>query len=166
MRNFYTVQIFNLHHPSVRAMLSKMGVLAFTEEMVELKVKSKHYLSFYEASVHTQADFDLKLPFLYPGSSEDEEHPIRVTTVMNPTFVTPSSKDLEAGGRWDDDCCATVFFSESSEDDDEEEGLPNNWLLKYEIRFINDGIELFAKNGEEAFAAVDVPLNDFTSAYH
>lgn len=171
MRNFYYIQSYNLQHPIIQEMLEKLGMFVFHDSFSDLKVRSKHFIGYHEATYHAHADFDKKLTKLFPDVKPDIETAVKTITVMNPAFGLPDDvSELieeqfgEQQNRWDDDCCGTMFFCNVQEGEEEDE-FPRNWLMKYEIYFEEDGL-LTRKNGEFAFEMSSLPFQSFSSSVH
>lgn len=145
--------------------------------IVDLKMRSKLFLSYSEACLQAINDFTKKLPGFYPGS--EDEHSITRIQLINPSFsATPEVLLMQKGSNlikeWDANCASTIFFFERNleEDAGEEEGeeslkITEPWILKYEIRFTEDAIET-TKNGEHLFIPTQGtnPKTNFTSSYH
>lgn len=172
MRNFYYVTTYNLSHPAVRAMLDRMNLITLHDSLTDLKVRSKHFIGYQEATAHVSEDFDKKLASIFPaGEGEKREENIKIITVMNPKFALPDEMLAQIAERfgeqhntWDDDCCGTIFFCDTPED--EEDDFPQSWMMKYEIHFADDNIKLLHKNGEYAFAPSSLPTGSYTSSLH
>jgi len=154
-------------------MLDRLGFTAMMDTVLDLKTRSKLFLSFTEATVHVHADFDKKLALIYP---EKKDHQIRHISVLNPAFMMPGSNLMQAlaerfGGKaldnWDENCCSAIFFAEAADEDDDEDRHtdPNSWMVKYEVFYTDDAIEL-SGNGDFVFSPLSVPHNMITSTYH
>lgn len=173
MRNFYYVQTYNVQHPGIRAMLDKLGVLGIHDSLSELKVRSKHFLGFHETTVHAHEDFEKKLSRIFPAEEDEKiEVGYKVITIMNPKFAIPDQlADMiadrfgEQHNKWDDDCCGTMFFCDAPADEDDD-AFSKTWMLKYEVFFEEDTIQLMRKNGDYAFDPVAIAFPSFTSALH
>lgn len=173
MKNFYYVMTFNLTNSRVKHMLERLGVFVMTDTMIDFKTRSKLFLSFSEATSHAHEDFEKKLKSLY---TDDKKHNIRHISVLNPSFALPGSDFMAAlaerfGGQslsnWDDNCCSVLFFADLPEGDEGDEHAidPNSWMVKYEVLFAEDAIEL-SGNGDFVFSPMQVASNNFTSTYH
>lgn len=172
MRNFYYIQTYNMMHPAIRGMLDTLGVLSIHDSLSELKIRSKHFIGFNESTVHAYQDFNKKLSKIFPPREDKkkQEVPLKVITIMNPKFAIHDElnemiNENFGEQQWDDDCCGTMFFCDAplSEEDDE---FPHTWLMKYEIYFENDTIQLQRKNGEYAFDPAALAFQSFTSVLH
>lgn len=173
MRNFYYVQTYNMQHPSIRAMLDKLGVLGIHDSLSELKVRSKHFLGFHETTAHAHEDFEKKLSRIFPVEPGQKiEAGYKVITIMNPKFAIPdqlsemiAERFGEQHNHWDDDCCGMMFFCDAPAEEDDDE-FPRTWMLKYEVFFEEDSIQLMRKNGDHAFDPAALAFQSFTSALH
>lgn len=174
MRNFYYIQTYNMMHPSIRRMFDALGVLGIHDSLSELKVRSKHFIGFHEATSHAHEDFDKKLTRIFPleKGETSKENAVKIMTVMNPKFAMPdqiaemiAEKFGDQHGKWDDDCCATMFFCDAPEDEDDE-SFPKTWMVKYEIYFEDDKMNLVRKNGEYAFDPAALAFSSYTSSLH
>ena len=171
MRNFYYVTTFNLHNPVVKTMLNKQGITSMTGMIVDFKLRSKLFLSFTEATLAANDDFNNKLEAVYP---DKEEHNISQFSVANPAILSRNNEMItkmaeKFGGKsledWDSNCCSVVFFVDNPEQDDDINLDPNSWMFKYEIFFTEDAIEL-SGNGDFVFSKMNVPHTEFRSTYH
>lgn len=150
MKNFYYVQMYNLMNPRIKSMLDELGILKIHDSVFELKTRSKNFYSYNEVIEHTQLDFKLHLPKIFPNTDdkgEPTENEIKIINVVNPKYVMMDDKDFDEQA-WDDNCHATMFFCNS---EIESEDFPLAWMMKYEIFSEEDLIELVLKNGEHAF---------------
>ena len=168
MRNFYYVQSYNMMNPGIRSMLDQIGLLGIHDSLSEMKIRSKYFLGYSEVMHHAQIDFRQKLPKIFPPSddtNDKKENAIKVISVMNPKFAMQHIEDGRFGEQeWDDNCCGTMFFCNEHSDDDDE--FPRAWMMKYEIFFEEDVIQLVPKNGEHAFDPAQVAYQSFSSALH
>ena len=173
MKNFYYVQSYNVMHPAIRTLLNGLGVISIHDSLQELKIRSKHFLGFHEATTHAQNDFSKKVEKIWPKNDPDSKKGgIKVLTIMNPKFAMQDALnemiDERFGkqhARWDDDCVGTLFFCDAPESEDEDE-FPKTWMMKYEIFFEEDVIHLQRKNGEYAFDPAALAFSSYTSAVH
>lgn len=172
MRNFYYIQTYNMMHPSIRRMFDLLGVLGIHDSLSELKVRSKHFLGFHEATAHAHEDFNKKLTRIFPLEKDEKskENAVKIMTVMNPKFAMPDQiaemideKFGEQHGKWDDDCCATMFFCDAPESEEGDESFPKTWMVKYEIFFEDAMMNLVRKNGEYAFDPAALAFQSYTS---
>lgn len=171
MRNFYYIQSYNMANPAVRAMLGTLGVLGMHDSLSELTIRSKYFLGFSEALKHAQLDFKQQLPKLYPSTldpNEKVEKAIKVITVMNPKFALSRLDPAESYNtqEWDADCCGTMFCCDAPSEEEAEENFPDAWIVKYEVFFEEDIIQLVLKNGEHAFDPAALAYQSFSSALH
>ena len=169
MRNFYYIQSYNMQNPVIRAMLNKLEILGLHDSLSEMKIQSKYFLGYSETMHHAQLDFKQKLPRCFPPSNDPndkKENEIKAISVMNPKFAMPHIEDGRYGEQtWDDNCCGTMFFCNEPSTDDEDT-FPSAWMMKYEIFFEEDIIQLVSKNGEHAFDPAQVAYQSFSSALH
>lgn len=169
MRNFYYAQTYNLMNPAIKGMLSASGIFGLHDNLSELKIRSKYFIGFYEASNQAQEDFKKKLSKIFPEAVDEKtEAMVKVFMIMNPKFSIPNQlneeiaeKFGESPNMWDDNCCGTLFFCDAN--DTEEEEFPSAWMVKYEIFFEEDVIQLVSKNGEYAFNPADLA---YSSSVH
>lgn len=171
MRNFYYVVSFNLTNPTVKSMLDKQGVTALTGFVLDMKLRSKLFISKSETTRAAIIDFHKKLELIYPDSGE-VEHYVSQFAISNPKLT---SKDVilemlsKFGSKylnnWDENCCSVIFFADNPNHEEEINLDPNSWMVKYEILYVEDAIEL-AGNGDFIFAQMDVPQTTFNSTYH
>ena len=171
MRNFYYITTFNLTNPIVKAMLSKQGIITMTGFVVDFKLRSKLFLSFTEATIAANVDFDNKLSIIYP---DKKEHNISHFSVANPAILPNNDQLAEAmaekfsgrrGGKWDNNCCSVIFFADNPDVDENINLQVNSWMFKYEIYFTEDAIEL-STNGDYIFSQMNLPRTQFNSTYH
>lgn len=171
MRNFYYILTYNMMHPSILRMFD--ALIGIHDSLSELTVRSKRFMEAHEATSHAYKDFDKKVSRIFPveKGEESKEHPVKIMTVMNPKFaMSQQDSDLiaekfgEQHGKWDDDCCATMFFCESEGED--EDSFPKTWMVKYEIFFEDDQMNLVRKNGEYAFDPAALAFSSYTSSLH
>lgn len=171
MRNFYYITTFNIHNPVMKTMLHKQGITAMTGLIVDFKLRSKLFLSFTEATLAAHDDFDNKLDSIYPDKLE---HNVSQFSVANPSILTKNHEMItnmaeKFGGKslanWDSNCCSVIFFVDNPESDEDININANAWMLKYEVYFTEDAIEL-SGNGDFVFAPMNVPHTQFTSTYH
>jgi hypothetical protein len=59
-----------------------------------------------------------------------------------------------------------MFFCNATEDDNEDDSFPAAWMVKYEIFYEDDVIQLVRKNGEHAFDPAALAYQSFSSALH
>lgn len=163
--SFYYVVTYNLQHPTVKNYLSDF--LGSCESAMEFKVRSKLYHDFVEATDAAHDDFDMKCDGLYPDRPEQA---LQWVTAINPIFsqdVNTEEEPVFVTGDWQDNCAGSIFFMEVDEDDEDEEEEPvfepGSWLLKYEIFFAQDILEV-PVNGEAAFSPTLAGCT--TSSYH
>lgn len=170
MRNFYYIQTYNLMNPGIRLMLDSLGIFAIHDSLADLKVRSKYFVSYSEILKHAQDDFRKKLPKIFPVSDDPKstnENAIKGMTIMNPKFSMIDQDDERlVGQEWDDDCIGSMFFCNAASDDDESDDFPTSWMVRYEIFFEDDVIQLVLKNGEHAFDPAAVAYQSFSSALH
>lgn len=142
--------------------------------MSELKIRSKHFIGFHEATFHAHEDFDKKLERVFPLAEGEKQkmNAVKIITVMNPKFALSDSLTNkieqnfgEQHNKWDDDCCGTMFFCDAPEHEDDDD-FPATWMIKYEIFFEDDVMNLIRKNGEFAFDPAALAFQSFTSAVH
>lgn len=145
--SFYYVVTFNVQHPTVKKFLDKLNISAICDSLIELKTRSKLYLDFEQASQSAHDDFDLKLKMMYDHDQKDQM--IRCISATNPMFDPDAEDTAYDQGDWEEWCAGSIFFGESDEDeeDDEMPMEPGSWMIKYEIFYIEDAIEVM-KNGE------------------
>ena len=160
MKNYYYVLSLNLTNQRIKSFIERSGIKTFNESIVDFKMRSQLYMSYGDAQSHAYDDFDKKLKVLY---DDKEEHCIKSVSVINPKYALPSEGLLQAmansfsQGNWADECCNVLFFADVASE--ESEITPNAWMLKYEILFSDDAIEL-PSNGDFAVT------NNSTSSYH
>jgi len=171
MRNFYYITTFNIHNPVMKTMLQKQGITAMTGLVVDFKLRSKLFLTFTEATLAANDDFDNKLSSIYP---DKKEHNVSQFSVANPSILTKNHEIItnmaeKFGGKslsnWDNNCCSVIFFADNPEEDKDINLDVNAWMLKYEIYFTEDAIEL-SGNGDFVFSQMNVPHTQFKSTYH
>jgi len=157
-------------HPAIKRMLGTLGILEMHDSLSELKIRSKYFLGYHEVMHHAQLDFKQKLPQIFPPTddpNDKNENAIKVISIMNPKFAMgqldgdPRFEDQ----KWDDDCCGTVFFCDAPNGDDDDD-FPSAWMMKYELLFEDDIIQLVRKNGEHAFDPAALAYQSFSSALH
>lgn len=168
MRNFYYVQSYNMMNHAIKRMLDTMGILGFHDSLAEMKIRSKYYIGYSEAVNHAQMDFYQKLPKIFPPiKGEPNENPIKAITIMNPKFVMSQliEHNQLSEQTWDDNCCGTMFFCDAPNGDDDDD-FPTAWMMKYEIFFEEDIIQLVRKNGEHAFEPAALAYQSYTSSLH
>jgi hypothetical protein len=157
-------------NPNIRLMLDKMGIIGMHDSLSELKVRSKYFLGYTEVLSHAQKDFRQKLPKIFPPSEDPSvknEAAIKGMTIMNPKFAMVDMEDERfQNQQWDDDCFGTMFFCNATESDDDEDEFPSAWMVKYEIFYEDDVIQLVSKNGEHAFDPAALAYQSFSSALH
>lgn len=131
--------------------------------LVEFKFRSKLYSSYSETVSGAEYDLSCRIEVLY---EEDAQLNVQEMVIVNPEFaVTPdvaieNAKELGMhSGHWDPTCAAAIFFVD--------EEYPTDWLLKYEVYFMEDGIEI-PKNGDlERFLQMQIDNSDkFPSLLH
>ena len=160
---------FNVTNPVVKKALTGSAI-SVVDNVVDFKVRSKLYISFTEAMTNVHEDFEQKLDQL----NIDEDHAVKVLSVMNPSIMNAST-DLMAAlvekfghqsiKTWDDDCCGVTFFIHvlsGSSENDIEDVTPNDWMLKYEVFYSDDGMEI-SKNGDFALMSA---MKHMSSTYH
>lgn len=146
MRNFYFVCTYNASSPVVKQYLEDTCMIIEPGMLVDFKFRSKLFSTYQEAVNAAEWDFGFRLEVFFEDVEEHVEIPIQEMLVVNPAFaVNPdvaretAEKFPQHSGNWDPTCTAAIFFIE--------EDTPSEWLLKYEVYFADDGIEV-AKNGE------------------
>lgn len=171
MKNFYYEVSFNLAHPSVKELVKKSGVVFFSESITDIVIRSRSFISYAEVCNHLDLDFQKKMNVLYPGKTDEMR--MGQISVVNPAFaVSPEmAKELyEKTGRedlWRDNSCSMIFYHDLEGDEDDEttdEGdivLPDSWILKYEILYSDDEIDLTECGGLETVA-----LTNLSSSLH
>lgn len=171
MRNFYYVVSFNLTNPIVKTMLDKQGVTELTGFVLDMKLRSKLFISKTETTTAALIDFHKKLPLIYTDADKTE-HYVSQFSIVNPKLTSEADvSDMLAkfGGKylnnWDENCCGVMFFADNPNYEAEINLDPNSWMVKYEILYSDDAIEL-AGNGDFIFAQMDVPRTTFNSTYH
>jgi hypothetical protein len=162
MKNFYYVLSFNTTNPTVKAMLSRQTIFATCDTMIDLKVRSRPYMSFTEATIAGHKDFQQKQVAIF---NDKKDYTYRHICVINPEFIMTESNvsheqiverfGASAFSSWDDNCCSVLFFLTDDgvnfEEGEAPEISPDMWMLKYEIMFFDDGLEL-PGNGDFVFA--------------
>lgn len=168
MKNFFYVLTYNITNLVIQRALDGSPV-SVLDNAIEFKTRSKLYKSYSETAQHVHDDFERKLVKMQLG----ENFMVKILSVMNPSIIGSSVEEMASlverfGHRsidaWDDECCGVVFFMRVPDDSNESDldGItPNAWMLKYEIFFSEDNIEL-TKNGDFALMS----LQNFTSTYH
>jgi len=171
MRNYYYITTFNLTNLVVKAMLIKQNITEMTGLVVDFKLRSKLFLSFSEATLSAYKDFDNKLKSIYP---DKEEHNVSQFSVANPSALPNNDPVAESlvekfngrrVGKWDSNCCSTIYFADNPEEDEDINLSVDSWMIKYEIYFTEDAIEL-SGNGAYIFSQINVPRTQFNSTYH
>src|SRR5574343_524414 len=142
MKNFYYVTSFNLSNPSIKTMLDKKGITEMSGMMLDLKIRSKLFISYGEAFSNAQEDFEKKLKAIFP---DDEQHNIRHVSAINPALALRGNHLISAMiekfvgsamSAWDDNCCGVLFFADMQDGEDVDDPFdPNSWMLKYEILY-------------------------------
>jgi hypothetical protein len=170
LRNFYFVTSFNLTNPIVKTMMDMKGVSAVTGPIVDFKMRSKLFMSYGEALSAANGDFEQKALAFYTKG----EHFISQFMIANPSIMIQDADSIEAltakfGAKylsgWDDNCCSVLFFADNSEGEEIAALNANSWLVKYEIFYSDDAIEL-SGNGDFAFEPMNIPRTQFSSTYH
>ena len=155
-------------NPSIRLMLDKLGIIGMHDSLSEMKIRSKYFIGYSEAQIHAQKDFKQKLPKIFPPSEDptiNTEAAIKGMTIMNPKFAMVDQEDERfASQEWDENCVGTMFFCNAATDD--EDDFPSAWMMKYEIFYEDDIIQLVRKNGEHAFDPAALAYQSFSSAIH
>lgn len=162
MRNFYYVCSFNLHSPVIKQYLEDTCLLIEPGMLVDFKFRSKLFSTYSETVKGAEFDFSLRLEVLY---DPEVEIGIKETVVVNPTYAVNPQAAIQTAQEinvhnesWDDSCAASLFFFD--------EDLTNEWLLKYEVYFVEDGIEV-TKNGElERFLEMEESMDKFPTMLH
>lgn len=170
MKNFHYFKTYNLFNKNVREMLIRSGAIDIEDGCTEIRIKSRHCVSYNEAVYHAEKDF-LKLAKLMYKASTLEDMPFKSIVIVNPMY-SPQAQLNEAMGihmeekeAWSDDCFSSIFFCES-DDPTDDETIPEEWLIKYEICQEDDEIALYKPNGEHVFEPSTVPLAAFSSQLH
>ena len=161
MKNYYYVISFNMTHPSVKSMMQRQSFLTGSE-IIDLKIRSRPFLSFTEAMIAGHKDYSMKHEALYPGQAD--QHDIRHVSVINPDFMElEDTADMirhfgDMAYQWTENCCSALFFA--SIDDEAQEVsfgevkspsvLSDTWMIKYEIMTCEDLIEM-PGNGDFIF---------------
>lgn len=170
MRNFFYVQSYNMMHPAIRSMLDALGLIGFHDSLSEMKIRSKYFLGYSEVLQHAQLDFYQKLPKIFPPTEDPDapnENPIKAITIMNPKFAMAHlDNQLVDQQKWDDNCCGTMFFCDAAGTEEDDDSFPVAWMMKYEIFFEDDVIQLVRKNGEHAFDPAKLAYQSYTSSLH
>jgi hypothetical protein len=158
-------------HSEIRRMLDKIGILGMHDSLSELKIRSKYFIGYSEVIYHAQEDFKKKLPRIFPPSNDPadkKETAIKFISVMNPKFAMAQLSELELDQfgeqKWDENCCGTLFFCDAQNEDNDD--FPQAWMMKYELFFEDDIIQLVSKNGEHAFDPAKLAYQSFSSALH
>lgn len=168
MKFYYYVLSFNLSNPVVRSMIERQSLFSGTEQMIDLKVRSRPYLSFTEATFASHTDYSKKHEILFPEDFNDQS--VRHVCVINPDFmIVDGNEDVieqfnAAKYVWSENCCSALFFASpvASEDGIETthfgklnkptvDDLLNSWMLKYEVMSYDSMIE-HASNGDFVFS--------------
>lgn len=145
--SFYYVVTYNVQHPTVKKLLDKLGMSAISGSLIELKSRSQLYHDYEQVSQAAHDDFDLKLKMMYDHDQKDQV--IRCISATNPMFDPDAENTAYDQGEWDDWCAGSIFFGEADDEEDEEEmpKEPGSWMVKYELFYVEDAIEVL-KNGE------------------
>lgn len=173
MRNFFYLQSYNMGSSAIRSMLADLGMTGIHDSLADLRVRSKYFLSNSETLQHATDDFEKKLTKIFPAqegvSKGVELGAVKVVTLMNPKFALKQLTEPHpflADQKWDDNCTATMFFCETTGQDLKEKDMPRTWMMKYEIFFEEDTIQLVDKNGTHAFDPATWAYHSFSSAVH
>lgn len=160
---FYFVCTFNLTCPEVKTYLEKKLFVIDQAMTVEMKLRSKLMSSFSEVADAIELDFSEKFGFFF---SQEGNYKIQILTIANPKYAINPRVAIESAevfgqldGTWDEHCCAATFFL------NDENPEKSEWILKYEIYFADDGIEV-AKNGELDRLLAESYSDKFPSVYH
>jgi hypothetical protein len=130
---------------------------------VDFKFRSKLFNTYTEAVSAGEYDFAYRAEILY--NEENTAPEISEMVIINPVYaVNPNvaSENADKIGlhneSWDQTCCAAIYFIDKE--------VPTDWLMKYEIYFAEDGIEV-VKNGElERFLQIEEDGDKFPSRLH
>lgn len=168
MRNFYYIQSYNLGNAHTSKLIDLMGLFDISDSVAEVKIKSKYFTDFNEATMFINKDFYKKADLIF---DDDQTHVIKAIMVMNPLLAEHNETDAKIAKAfnqcWEDSCCGTFFFCETEQDDiDKNDLVPDSWLIKYEIYFANDEIDLVDKNGEYMFAPSSLTYPGYSSNIH
>lgn len=166
MRNFYYVLSFNLTNQKIKTMLYNKKMSNITDSMVDFKLRSKLFFSYTDALSAATDDCHNKLDDIYEDKSE---HNISVFSISNPSLMDPNSQiedflhntHIKA---WDENCASVLFFSDNKDEPSEVNINLNELMLKYEIFFSEDAMEL-PGNGDFIFMMNSHQLNA-KSTYH
>ena len=138
---------------------------------MSFKLRSKLFLSYAETISSVREDYRKKSDIIFQS---DTKHVSSEIFVANPAILGPNSELIAAladkfGGKyfndWDDNCCSVFFFIDNPEAEEEITVDPNSWLIKYEVMFSEDAIEL-SGNGDFVFSKVNVSTTSMNSTYH
>lgn len=174
--NFFYVAIFNIHHPVIKAYLSKIGFIDFTGSTVDLKVKSRIFKGIDETINLIDNDFYGKIKLLY---KTDDPTTIRKLEIQRPDIELDGTSnsfedimklevlDEEVNNDWQGSCVYSIYFTEDpnpqeDEDIDQIQGFPSNWLVKYEIYYTPESYVLIG-NGEQVY---NEAIYTSSSVYH
>jgi hypothetical protein len=125
-------------------------------------------MSFTEATIAGHKDFQQKTAAIF---NDAKDFSFRHVCVINPAFLISDSnytkeQILERFGsgaltNWDDNCCSVLFFvtdtGKTIEEDEAPEISPDMWMLKYEILYFDDAIEM-PGNGDFVFAPTSTQM--------
>lgn len=136
IKNFYYIATFNLTSPIVKKYLEDALLLVENGIIVDFKFRSKLF-NTYDETVHaSEYDFSNRITILY--TDEDSKLEIDELIIVNPAY---SIENIESNLKreWDETCCGALYYIDKSS--------PTDWIMKYEIYFAEDGIEV-VRNGE------------------
>lgn len=156
MENFYYVAVFNLNNLKIKKLLSNLENICLNKDIIEIKIKSKFYLTLSEAMIAARIDFLKKYDIIY---IDDPLKPYNFMSINNPKYMSEDEyKDSFKEGinlilnnisKWDERCHSVLFFGDTPNELLEDEDVPmdnSNWLIKYELFFESEISE--TKNGE------------------
>jgi len=172
MKNFYYVTSINVSNSRVKSMIERMKLVNMMGTMIDVKLRSKLFMSYTETMNDVNADFEKKKEAIYPGEKEPNLFSFSVPNpaiIQHPNdFMATMMQQLNSPvNNWDDNCCNVMFFVDDPiiDEDGGADLAPNAWMFKYEIFFTEDAIEL-SGNGDFIFSQANVARTAFTSTYH
>lgn len=177
MKNFYYVLSFNTTNPKIKSMFTRQSIFATSEQMIDLKARSRPYMSLTEVTIAAHKDAQLKLKSIFDDETDEHRDPnftVNHVCVMNPLMLMAECGEIDQEAiaerfgpgalyNWDDNCCSAMFFlTNHKKINDASDISSDDWLLKYEVMYFSDSIEI-AGNGDFVFAPSNINMS---SALH
>jgi hypothetical protein len=175
MKNYYFVLSFNLTNPIIKSMISKQSIFVGSDQMLDLKLRSRPFMCLTESMIGAHKDASVKIDSIFNPDKKTPDYNFRHVCVMNPIMIMNEcgESDLaeiaskfgpDALYNWDENCCGVLFFMPNGGAPIEEKDIgPDEWMLKYEIMYYEDSIES-AGNGDFVFAPSNLSIS--SSALH